>query len=241
MEGITGPSSAVRYLTPRRGGPKSPAAAVGLRVKSGWATAVLMVGPARAPHVADRRVVALSDPAVPASRQPYHAVMGASAATRATVERRLRTVVQNVTRQSVRDLLQAYRAGGHAVRAVALVVGSDIDPARIANDHIRAHALEGRLFRTVLEAAISARRLACAVVLERDAYQLAAGVLGRPAAKLKRAVKELGRLVGGPWRADEKVAALAAWMVLGHRFTTLRRYVVRRELSRRRITWRRTT
>ena len=48
-------------------------AAVGFRVHSGWATVVLLVGSAAAPEVADRRVVQLADPAVPDSRQPYHA------------------------------------------------------------------------------------------------------------------------------------------------------------------------
>src|SRR2546422_9579871 len=61
---------------------------------------------------------------------------------RSQVERRLCRIVEQVTRQSVARLLADYRAGGHAVRRVALVVGSQIDPAKIANDHIRAHALE---------------------------------------------------------------------------------------------------
>ena len=59
---------------------KAAPAAVGFRVKSGWATGVLLAGPASAPRALDRRVVELSDPAVPTSRQPYHAVMGAAGA-----------------------------------------------------------------------------------------------------------------------------------------------------------------
>src|SRR5213080_868062 len=192
----------------------SAQAAVGFRVKSGWATAVLLVGPARAPRVADRRVIELSDPAVPTSRQPYHAVMDAAPARGAKLERRLRSVVARITRRSVRRLLHEYRRTGHAVRRVALVVGSDIDPARIANDHIRAHALEGRLFRTVLERAVRSFRLPCAVIVERGAYATAADRFKRPENDVKRAVTELGRAIAGPWRADEKTAALAAWMAL---------------------------
>jgi len=189
-------------------------AAVGFRVKSGWATAVLLVGPARAPRVADRRVIELSDPAVPTSRQPYHAVMGAAPAQGAKLERRLRSVVARITRRSVRRLLQEYRRTGHAVRRVALVVGSDIDPARIANDHIRAHALEGRLFRTVLERACRSFGLRASVLVEREAYPEGATALRRSESQVKRAVQELGRAIDGPWRADEKTAALAAWMTL---------------------------
>jgi hypothetical protein len=188
--------------------------ALGVRVKSGWATAVLVAGPARAPRVVDRRTIELSDPTVPASRQPYHAVMGARTGDAKRVERRLCGIVQRVTRQSLARLLAEYRGSGHAVRRVALVVGSEIDPARIANDHIRAHALEGQLFRTVLDRAVRSRRLPCSVVVERAVYAAAAAKLRRPPVRLRRAVTELGRAVGGPWRADEKTATLAAWMTL---------------------------
>lgn len=193
---------------------RSAPAAVGFRVKSGWATAVLLVGPAREPRLADRSIIELSDRSVPSSRQPYHAVMGASPANASKVERRLHKVVEQVTRRSVRQLLRGYGAGGHRVRAAALVVGSEIDPARIANDHIRAHALEGRLFRTVLAAALASCGLRCTVVVEREAYAHAAGVLARTETDLRRAVAELGRSRAGPWRAEEKTAALAAWVLL---------------------------
>jgi hypothetical protein len=192
-------------------------AAVGIRVKSGWATAVLVLGPRAARRVADRRVIELCDRAVPESRQPYHAVLGASAGQGARVEHRLVRIVQDSTRRSINTLLKDYRKRGHALRAVALVVGSVIDPSTIGNDHIRAHALEGRLFRTALERAVRSFRLPCSVLVERDAYAKAATVLGRPAGALKRAVTELGRALAGPWRADEKTATLAAWMALHNR------------------------
>jgi len=123
-------------------------------------------------------------------------------------------VVARVTRRSVRQLLQEYRSTGHAVRRAALVVGSDIDPARIANDHIRAHALEGRLFRTVLERACRSFGLQASVLVERRAYPEGAMALRRSESQVKRAVTQLGRALDGPWRADEKTAALAAWMTL---------------------------
>jgi hypothetical protein len=186
--------------------------AVGFRVKSGWATAVLL-GLAAAPYVLDRRVVELSDPAVPASRQPYHASFGTLEEDASEI--RWRTgVVRRAAGKSVAALLQAYRAMGYAPRSAALVVGSLIDPATVANPHIRAHALEGRLFRTVLEEALQSAKLACAAVLEKDAYAKAAAALGRTENDVKRIASTLGRALGGPWRADEKLAAAAAWMRL---------------------------
>src|SRR2546429_9339705 len=118
----------------------SAQAAVGFRVKSGWATAVLLVGPARAPRVADRRVIELSDPAVPTSRQPYHAVMDAAPARGAKLERRLRSVVARITRRSVRRLLHEYRRTRHAGRRVGPVVCRGIHPRPGPDDHTRPPA-----------------------------------------------------------------------------------------------------
>ncbi len=187
---------------------------LGCRVKSGWAVAVLVEGPARSPRVVDRRAIELSDPSVPTSRQPYHAVMGARPTAAARLERRLRGLVERVTRQSLAGLLKECRRDGRAVRAVALVVGSVIDPATIGNEHIRAHALEGQLFRRALERAARAARLPCTTLVERTLYETAAARLRRPAGALKRSMTELGAAVAGPWRADEKAAALAAWLAL---------------------------
>ena len=173
-----------------------------------------MIGPARAPRVVDRQVIELSDVSVPTSRQPYHAVMAAPRGKRTALERRLRGIVERVTRRSLRRLLAGYRVQGRTVRGLALVVGSVIDPGSIGSPHIRAHALEGQLFRTALERAARRGRVPCATHVERGLYEAAAAKLKRTPAELKRRVAELGRAVAGPWRAEEKTATLAAWMAL---------------------------
>jgi hypothetical protein len=159
-------------------------------------------------------VIDLSDARVPTSRQPYHAVRGARPGQAARLERYLRRLVECVTRQSLSALLKEYRREGRPVRRVALVVGSLIDPARIGNDHIRAHALEGQLFRTALEGAARAARLPCTTLVERSLYETASSRLKRSPGTLKRAVTDLGAALDGPWRADEKAATLAAWLAL---------------------------
>ena len=183
-------------------------------MKSGWAVAVLVEGPARSPRVIDRRAIELSDAHVPTSRQPYHAVRDARPGRAAKLERRLRGLVERVTTRSLGALLKEYRLQGRPVRRVALVVGSLIDPAKIGNDHIRAHALEGQLFRTALERAARGARLPCTTLVERALYETAARRLRRSPGALKRAVTDLGGVLEGPWRADEKAATLAAWLAL---------------------------
>ena len=52
---------------------KRSRAALGFRVKSGWAVAILISGSVRSPHLCDSCVINLSDPCNPETRQPYHA------------------------------------------------------------------------------------------------------------------------------------------------------------------------
>src|SRR5439155_3780352 len=87
-------------------------AALGCRVKSGWATAVLVEGPVRSPRVVDRRAIELSDAHVPTSRQPYHAVRDARPGQAARLERYLRGVVERVSKRSLGALLKEYRRQG---------------------------------------------------------------------------------------------------------------------------------
>jgi hypothetical protein len=190
-----------------------PAAAIGFRVKSGWATAVLLTGPFQSPRILDQRIVELSDPQIPESRQPHHAGMGTLETDDVKVSRRVE-IVRHCTRESVTQLLNDYRTRNCKVGSSALAVGSIIDPSTIRNPHIRAHALEGRLFRTVLEETLGEFGLSCCLVVERRAYIEAAAVLALTEGELKRTVSNLGAVQSGHWRADQKMAALVAWMAL---------------------------
>jgi len=126
--------------------------AIGCRVKSGWAVTVLLAGPVGSPHVLDRRRIELSDPSVPDTMQPYHAGLHAERIDPGAVEQ-LTRLVARCAHQELAGLVRAYRAMGYQPTRIGIVVGSIIDPATIANPHIRAHAQEGRLFRTVVETA----------------------------------------------------------------------------------------
>ena len=121
-------------------------AAVGIRVKSGRAVAVVVT---EGPEVRLRSDLDLSDPGSPDTRQPYHASFGRLEENPAVLRKRVE-LVGRAAQASVRALLSDARSRGFAISAAGLVVGSTIDPDTIANPHIRAHAFEGRLFRTVV-------------------------------------------------------------------------------------------
>src|SRR6266566_6949104 len=152
---------------------KPQTAALGFRVKSGWAAAVLLKGSARSPQLCDVQRIDLSDPRFPETRQPYHAAMGRLETDTKKISRRV-DVVRRITEKSIAKLLAGYRQQNFTIKRAALVVGSQIDPRSVANAHIRAHALEGQLFRSVLQESLHAHCIVTDVLIERDAYARAA-------------------------------------------------------------------
>src|SRR5713101_10042046 len=105
---------------------KTQTAALGFRVKSGWAAVVLLTRPADAPQLADVNRLELSDPRLPETRQPYHAAMGKLETDSEKLNRRER-VVRCIAQQSLGNLLVGYRQKGYAIRRAAIVVGSQVD------------------------------------------------------------------------------------------------------------------
>lgn len=185
--------------------------AVGFRVKSGFAVAVALRGPAASPTPVARRIVELSDPDVAESRQPYHHGFFTHETDDRTIAQRVK-VVERCARRSVAALLADESFAD--CKGAALVVGSVIDPATVGNPHIRAHASEGKLFRTALQSALQSHGVRCDVIVEKQLGARAAAGLKRRGADISRAVARFGKAIGGPWRADEKAASTAAWLLL---------------------------
>lgn len=175
---------------------------------------MLVEGTAESPQVVARHIVELSDPDVPAARQPYHASTGLARELDSPELHRLIADIQAYARNSVAELLHRVTSPDRRLSGAGIAVGSEIDPARIGNPHVRAHANEGRLFRTVVQDALADRSLPSSIFVERELPGLATQRLGQSEAALKRRLTELGRPLGGSWRRDDKMAALAAWLVL---------------------------
>jgi len=191
-------------------------AGIGLRVKTGRATAVVLQGSAKAPKLVEVLALDLTDARVPASRQPYHAGLELPEGENAPMVRQACDAVHEASAQALRALLDRVRDLRLEPRGVALVVTSDSEPERMRSAHVRAHALEGRLFRDALEAAAAQCGLGCIALIERESCERAAPLLGLSPAELRRVVVGLGA-GRRPWAAEEKAAALAAWVALARR------------------------
>jgi hypothetical protein len=193
---------------------KAPRVAIGFRVKTGRATAVVMAGPASAPRVLSRKSLQLWDPAVPESHQPWHAEFELPPEESARVVPKALAAVERVALSALRELVGEVQAEQGAILGISLVAGSATDPESIHNPHMRAHAREGQLFPNALAAAARAMRVAAVTMVESEVFASAAAKLGKSPDAVKVAVTELGRAVGKPWSAEEKCAAAAAWITL---------------------------
>jgi hypothetical protein len=107
----------------------------------------------------------------------------------------------------VKEALAAWQSRGLQVTIAALVVGSLTDPYTIRHPHMRAHGLEGQLFRTVLADALRSGGISSSFLSDRDIYQQAATALGLDAQALRRLVSALR----DPDKRGLQTIALLSW------------------------------
>ena len=194
-------------------------AAFGLRVHSGWAALVAVAGPRAAPAVLARRRIELVDRAVPGGSQPFHA---ARLLPLDAAQELLGGSLDGATRMAQDALAAAageLRRQGHEVIACG-VIQSSARPlpalAAVLASHALVHTAEGELFRDALAAAADGQGVPVLRIRERELLDRCTAQLGLDAAGVERHLAALGRRLGPPWRQDEKLATLAAWLALAN-------------------------
>ena len=139
--------------------------AIGLRVKTGRATAVVMAGPASAARVVAQEfaTVGSCDSRVP----PAFACRA-----RASTSRKRSYRAEGSESCRARHPGSAARAGRRSPARAGSILGSSViagsatDPESIRNPHMRAHAREGQLFPQALAAAASTIRIPASTIVE---------------------------------------------------------------------------
>jgi hypothetical protein len=187
---------------------------IGFRAKTGRAIVVVLGGTIDAPAIIRKFEIVLSDPKIPGTFQPYHEVMEMPWNESQEAVLKFGRAIAKVADRAVANLIKELRGEGMKIAGVGIVGAPDRDLARIGNYHIRAHAAEGVLFRHVLDLAAEANGLEWRIIADKKLDQTAASELGPKSASVKQKLNEMGRVVAPPWRADEKQAATAAWLVL---------------------------
>jgi hypothetical protein len=190
--------------------------ALGLRAHSGWAVLVALGGPSSSPVVVDRRRLVLCDGSFP--RQPYHAAENLSAAkAQALVSRSLETA-HRLAREALAQAVKDRRGAGQEIAGAGLLLGSGrplpAELSAILRAHPLIHTAEGVMYREALRLGCERAGLAVVGFREREVEATACQRLQLEPLGLRARVTALGKPLGPPWSQDEKLASLAAWLVL---------------------------
>ena len=188
--------------------------AIGLRAKTGRAIAVVLGGTDDSPSVITKLEISLVDPKLPGTFQPYHVVMDLPWDESQRAVRKYVRAIEKVAAKNLTVLVKRLKGQGLTVKGVGVVGAADRDLSRIGNYHIRAHAAEGVLFRSVLEFGADQNELRRRTFADRSFAANAQAELGKKHSSVTQMIEDLRRSVSPPWRADEKLAAMAAWLVL---------------------------
>ena len=174
-------------------------------------------GSPRTPSVVDRRRLELAGDATPRPVQPYHASEGLPVAK---AEKIVDSAIEEAHRFGQRDLgslVGHLRSRGHEVAGCILVTGSGRKLPALADilaSHALIHAAEGEMFREALRWAAARLGVTVFEVREKEIFTRGTKMLGITEPMLRRRTADLGRAVGPPWAADQKLAATAAWLAL---------------------------
>jgi hypothetical protein len=189
---------------------------LGLRAHSGWAVLVALGGSAAAPVVVERRRLSLCDDSFP--RQPYHAAEELPAArAKALIDHSLDTA-HRLAREALASALKHLRIAGTEVAGAGLLLGSGrplpVQLQAILAAHPLIHTAEGEMYREALRASCERASIPVVGFRERDLLATASTSLALAPETLRARLTALGKPLGPPWTQDEKLASLAAWLVL---------------------------
>ncbi len=224
---------------------KTRAAAIGVRAHSGWAAVVAVGavgaeasaqgggarggrggGPRRAePEVLLRERVSVVDPRMcePGMRgavQPYHHVMEWKIPAAERYLGECEAIGVNMAAAALREMAEELRGRGYSVAGCAVLTGSGRalpGLERILAAHPLIHTAEGIFFRRIFQVASERLGWRVLAVREKELDEQAKLALGASAGagRAKRTIAGMGKKIGAPWTSDQKMAALAAWMVIG--------------------------
>jgi hypothetical protein len=193
------------------------AAAIGVRVHSGWGALVVIAGPHGEEEIVTRRRVVIINAKAAGAKQPYHYVeameIGAAEKHLAKCEQESRRLAF----ESLNQISAEMQDRGFSLAGSAILLSSARPlPAlgRILASHALIHTAEGEFFRQIFRRVFEQLEIPVIGLRERELDEHAFDAFGKDAAAVRKSIDDMGRPLGPPWTQDEKLAALSAAIVL---------------------------
>jgi hypothetical protein len=174
--------------------------------------------PCRTVEVIARQRIAITTPGGRGGNQPYHFAKNLEPPDAEKFLEDYFATSTGMACTALRDLtgnlLSQYRVVGSAV---LLASGRPLPPlSNILASHALIHAAEGEFFREAFSEACESLDLPLTGFREHDLEECAQTTFGRGAARVRQNLATLGRSLGPPWTKDQKMATLAALMILAN-------------------------
>jgi hypothetical protein len=196
---------------------KDRKAAIGFRTHSGWACAILAAGSRRNIEVVERRRIELCDPEIPGSKQPFHHAEHMNLANAERFIAQCAAATARLGRQAIGSLQEFAAERELDISRICVIAGTGRalpDLRGILASHAQIHAAEGEFYRDALLRAAKLADLATDRLKEKEAVMWTAARLGSDEHALAAKLITIGKTLGPPWGADQKLATLAAWSAL---------------------------
>jgi hypothetical protein len=196
---------------------RPPVAAMGVTAHSGWAAVVALGRTPNGPIVLERSRIDLIEDGFPESKQPYHAVEALALEEASQRLDRYRRQAEAKALLALQRLQEEVTAREFRLKSVGILESSGRKGDSLESilaSHAAIHSADGDHFRSALSTAAQVLGLSVNRVPARDLDTRAAACLHQSLNQLGDAVRQLGRQVGSPWGADQKQAALLAWLLL---------------------------
>jgi hypothetical protein len=206
-----------RVQTSKKPAHRTTPVALGFRAHSGWAAAVTVAAASDGIEVVDRRRIELADPSIPGSVQPYHAAEGMALKPAETYITRCINSTRDLARQALKDLIDELHHNGHSIAGCGILLASGKPLPGLASilaSHALIHTAEGELYRDTLIRTATRLKIPVTAIKEREILEQGAARLSISVDALQRTINDTGRVIGPPWRQDQKYAAIAAWLAL---------------------------
>ena len=191
--------------------------AIGLKARTGRAALVAVAGDALEPVFVLRSQLEL----LPKGEwAPYHAAKELDPAdAHASVQRSI-ALAHELAASGLRAAVARCVGKARELCGCAVLVGAGMpkwSTEQILAVHVRMHQAEGALFREALVAGVRACGFTLTTLSEKSVFDDAAHRLGFTPPGLDTRLAALGKAAGPPWAQDQKEAAAAALVALGHR------------------------
>lgn len=191
-------------------------AAIGVRMHSGWGALVAMCNEGVL-EVVDRRRIVIAEASIPGSKQPYHYAENLDLKRAEEYIARCSVASGKLASGAIREILSQLQQNAYGVERSAILTGSGRPLPSLQNvlaSHALIHTAEGEFFRMAVRKACEDSGVTVTPLRERELKERAAKAFGKRVNQINERISNFGKHLGAPWTQDEKLAALAATLIL---------------------------